>query len=112
MSPTDYQRAGDLFDQLREVPETERAAMLDAACAGNAELRAQVLRLLDADAAGGTFLERHAIEDAARLLMAEPLKLSPGTVIRNYCLGPRIGAGGMGEVVWSKYSCGAAIVPE
>jgi eukaryotic-like serine/threonine-protein kinase len=101
MTAEDYRRAGLLFDQLRELPEEQRTAALDAACAGNPELRAQVLRLLDADrdAAGGAFLERRAIDDAARLLAPGGPKLpAPGTVIGNYCLGARIGAGGMGVV--------------
>ena len=101
MTPADYRRAGDLFEQLRELPENERRAALDAACAGNSGLRSQVLRLLEADtnAAGDSFLEHRAIEDAARLLQFSPAK-SPasGTVIGNYRLGPRIGAGGMGFV--------------
>lgn len=101
MTSDDYRRAGLLFDQIRELLEEERVAALDAACEGNAELRAQVQHLLDSDrgAAGGAFLERHAIEDAAGLLASQALQLpSPGTVIGNYCLGARIGAGGMGAV--------------
>ena len=101
MSAEDYRRAGLLFDQLRDLAEADRAAALDAACAGNAELRAQVLNLLQADreAAGGAFLERRALEDAARLLSSSgPPLPAPGTVIGNYRLGARIGAGGMGVV--------------
>ncbi len=101
MTSEDYRRAGLLFDQMRELPQEERAARLDSACAGNPELRAQVLRLLNADreAAGGSFLERRAIEDAAQLLVsAGPPLPAPGTVIGNYRLGLRIGAGGMGVV--------------
>jgi serine/threonine protein kinase/Tol biopolymer transport system component len=101
MSPEDYRRASDLFDRLRDLPDGERAVALESACTGNAELRAQVVRLLDADreASSGSFLERRAIEDAARLLISETPELpAPGTVIGNYRLGPRIGAGGMGIV--------------
>jgi len=101
MRPEDYRRASDLFDRLRDLPDGERAVALESACAGNAELRVQVVRLLDADreASSGSFLERRAIEDAARLLISEAPELpAPGTVIGNYRLGPRIGAGGMGIV--------------
>jgi Tol biopolymer transport system component len=101
MTPDDYGRAGLLFDQLRELPVGERAAALDAACGGNVDLRAQVLHLLEADrdAAGGSFMKGYAIEDAAWLLVSDGSKLpAPGTVIGNYCLGSRIGAGGMGVV--------------
>jgi Tol biopolymer transport system component/predicted Ser/Thr protein kinase len=103
MTPADYRSAGDLFEQLRELPEGERAAALDAACAGNAELRAQVLRLLEADrdAAGGSFLERRAIEDAARLVASDGPKLpalSSGDRLGSYQILALIGKGGMGEV--------------
>jgi eukaryotic-like serine/threonine-protein kinase len=101
MTPADYQRAGDLFQELRELRESERVVALDAACAGNAPLRAQVVRLLEADreVASRSFLETRALEDAARLLVPEGRELPmPGTVIGNYQLGSRIGAGGMGVV--------------
>jgi eukaryotic-like serine/threonine-protein kinase len=100
MTPEIYREAGNIFARLRELPDNQRAAALDAACGANSELRAQVVRLLEADrdAAGGFFLERHAIEDAAQLVPDTGSSLAPGTVIGNYCLGSRIGAGGMGIV--------------
>jgi Tol biopolymer transport system component/predicted Ser/Thr protein kinase len=101
MTAEEYRRAGILFERLREIPDEKRTAAVDSACAGNIELRAQVLSLLEADrnAAGGSFLERHAIEDAARQLVPDgPVLTAPGTLIGNYRLGSRIGAGGMGVV--------------
>ena len=110
MTPADYKRAGELFEQLREVSEAERPSALDTACAGNSVLRDQVSRLLDADrdAAAGSFLAGKAIEDAARLLRANrppgtatrPRRaLTPGTRLRALTKSPRfLGAGGMGEV--------------
>ena len=100
MSPDIYRRAGDLFHHLRELPESDRLTALEAACAGDAELRAQVLRLIEADqrAAEG-FLENRAIEDAARLLSTQmPLLPEAGTILANYRLGTQIGVGGMGVV--------------
>ncbi len=46
-----------LFDQVLQLPPVEREAFLDRACAGDAELRGQVERLLAADAQAATFLE-------------------------------------------------------
>jgi serine/threonine protein kinase len=104
MTPDQYRRMSELFDQLRELPEHRHAAALDAACAGDAELRAQVLRLLAADrqANSGSFLNRRALEDATRLItppaQTPPDLPCPGMVVGNYRLGARIGAGGMGIV--------------
>ena len=100
MTPDIYRQAGALFDRLRELPDKELASALDATCTANAELRAQVLRLIEADrSAGERFLEGRAVEDAARLLAPEtPALPAAGTVIGNYRLVARIGAGGMGVV--------------
>ena len=101
MTPADYKRAGELFEQLRELPESERAPALDSACAGDRGLREQVWRLLAADRdAEGSFLARRAIEDAARLLMpGDPAgHLSPGAKLGPYEITGILGAGGMGEV--------------
>src|SRR5258708_24235562 len=101
MTPEEYWPAVELFAQLQDMAVVERQAALDAACEGNPALRAQVLRLLDADsdASGGNFLGRAAIEDAARVVSAEEVQSpSPGRVLGNYRLGQRIGAGGMGIV--------------
>ena len=73
MTPEEYWPAVELFAQLQDMAVEERQAALDAACDGNPALRAQVLRLLDADsrASGGSFLGRPAMEDAARKMARE-----------------------------------------
>ena len=101
MTPDEYRLAGDLFERLCALPESERAAALDLACAGNPGLRSQVERLLEADRGveANSFLNRRAIDDAARLLnQTAPDLPAPGTVFGNYRLGSQIGAGGMGVV--------------
>jgi eukaryotic-like serine/threonine-protein kinase len=100
MNPEIYRQAGELFARLRELPDQQIVSELDIACKGNAELRAQVLRVIAADRrAERGFLEGRALEEAARLLWPEAAGLPPtGTVIGNYRVGRRIGAGGMGVV--------------
>ncbi len=57
-----------LFATLEKGSEIERAAFLDSACAGDAELRRQVEKLLKAHANAGDFLQKPALE----LLAAAP----------------------------------------
>ncbi len=82
------------------MSEAERPAALDAACPGDSALRAWVVSMLEADRqlTGDSFLERGAVQDAARLVNDTSQLPAPGTVIRNYRLGAQIGAGGMGVV--------------
>jgi serine/threonine protein kinase/Tol biopolymer transport system component len=99
MTPETYRQAAELFDRLRELPEADLIAALEAACGENPEVREQVIRLIEADReAGGSFLGRLAVEDAARLAAPALALPSAGTVIGNYSLGRQIGAGGMGVV--------------
>jgi hypothetical protein len=49
MTPERYERLCALFDQAQQRPPAERAAFLDAACAGDPALRAEVESLLAHD---------------------------------------------------------------
>lgn len=101
MTPEEHKRASELFEQIRELPETERGSVLGAACHGNSALREQVWLLLEADRnAADSFLGGRAIEDAARLLTAQDRvgPLSPGAKLGPYEIAGLLGAGGMGEV--------------
>ena len=116
-----------LFHEALAKPSSDRAAFLDAACAGQPELRAAVEALLTAHEASGAFLDTprddpaqtmpsgpvQARPDATAALTPEPLEAShaatrtadylpmseAGVVIAGrYTLQQRIGEGGMGEV--------------
>ena len=59
--PTERASAKAIFDEAAEIARPElRAAYLDQACGGDADLRAHVEALLHADAVAGSFLERFA----------------------------------------------------
>jgi tetratricopeptide (TPR) repeat protein len=55
-----------LFAALEKPTEVERAAFLDSACGGDAELRRQVERMLRAQAKVGSFLEKPVVEQLAK----------------------------------------------
>lgn len=83
MSPETHQLVRRLFDETLERPEAERTPFLQAACAGDSEVFAQVAQLLAAHAEAGRFLE------------AEPVR--PQRIGR-YMVTGELGRGSMGIV--------------
>ncbi len=76
-----------------------RAAYLDEACAGQADLRRKVEQLLSAHLRGGSFLDEAAAAWNAQLPPSLPTAIDgPGTTIGPYKLLEQIGEGGMGLV--------------
>jgi serine/threonine protein kinase/tetratricopeptide (TPR) repeat protein len=86
-----------LFHAAVKLPQEQRAEFLDAACAGNLQLRAEVEGLLEEHEAAGEFLVRPAVPQPA----TEPLcslAEGPGAVVGPYKLLQKIGEGGFGVV--------------
>src|SRR5947208_2202415 len=81
---------------LQKPAPADRAAYLDGACAGDAELRRSVELLLKAHAQAGDFLHKTPAEVGPTI--DQPLAERPGTVIGPYKLLQQIGEGGMGTV--------------
>ncbi len=75
------------------TPEA-RAAYLEAACQGDAELRRQVERLLGAHERAGDFLEQSVVPAPEE----KPIGEGPGTLVGRYKLWQEIGEGGFGRV--------------
>jgi serine/threonine protein kinase len=87
----------DLFIAvLQKDDPTERAALLDRACADQPALRQRLERLLGAYDGAGSFLEPPARSGSPTT--DERAAESPGTVIGPYKLLQQIGEGGMGTV--------------
>ena len=98
MDPRRWPRVRDLVESALEVAEPQRASWLDAACGGDQPLRADVQRLLDADAHSGVRLEspvdaRTAFDDG------QPAPgLSRGDRVGIYVIEEELARGGMGVV--------------
>jgi hypothetical protein len=94
-----YARAKAVFQQAIAEPDAGRAAFLERACGGDAELRGEVEALLAAHARVGGVLDGPALDllaDAALTSIGE--ELAAGQRVGPYEVVRRLGAGGMGEV--------------
>lgn len=106
MTPDIRQTVEDIFQTICELSPADRAAYLDQACSGDEALRREIEELLDFHQSHETFLEKPALQDAARR-MAARLKISEiqdSTLSEgDWMLGPyrildQLGKGGMGVV--------------
>lgn len=94
MKSSHIRRAGEIFDEVADLPEAERSARVHELAAGDLELAGMVMRLLRSDSAAGGFLETPAalVEPSAGPAHELP------TRIGRYAVSGIIGEGGMGTV--------------
>jgi eukaryotic-like serine/threonine-protein kinase len=90
----------ELFHSALDRAPRDRAAFLDAACAGDRALRLQVEGLLESFDEAGDFIEKPVLDDALYSSAKTPLPSESiiGHMVGNYEILSLIGAGGMGEV--------------
>ncbi len=88
MTPERWQQIKDILNAAMERPACERTAYLEAACAGDPELRNEVDSLLSASDSAGDFLDEPIMEK-------DPIA---GSKVGQYRLLEPIGRGGMGAV--------------
>ena len=91
MTPERWSQIKELFSAALETPESERARFLESACGGDAELCAEVERML----AGN---EEASWQSPAAKLLAVAAELAPGDTVAHYRIEARLGEGGMGVV--------------
>jgi serine/threonine protein kinase len=87
-----------LFNQVLELPVSEREAFLQKACSGDEELRAEVESLLEYHERSDGLFETPAIEQEAKKIADETLQDSSGKRIGPYLLLSLLGVGGMASV--------------
>ena len=94
-----FARAEPIVAEALALTAGARTAWLDQACAGDAALRREVESLLAFEHAATAFLERPALEDAARQMGDE---LDPGVLVGeqlgDYRVDAVVGVGGMADV--------------
>lgn len=101
MNAERWKQIDELLDAVLEIPNERREDFLAEKCAGDDELKREVLSLLDAQRETDKFLENSAMN-----LMAKEIARENGTEIFSlvgkkfgtYKIEKQIGAGGMGEV--------------
>ncbi len=93
-----WQQVERLYHAALEREPESRAAFLDEACAGDAELRSEVESLLGYEERAARFIESPALEVAAGLMAEDKTPTMSGRTISHYKIISSLGAGGMGEV--------------
>ncbi len=98
MTPSDFENAEALFEQAMDLPPPDRRAFVEKACGGNADLRREVLSLLDVAERAEGFLEQPALADTSWT------HAMIGRSIAGYEVLGLLGEGGMGVIFRARQS--------
>ena len=96
-----WPRIKEVLALALDAPLDERSAILEAHCAGDAELRAEVESLLAADAGAGGFIATPAVDARDQDEGHDP---HLGSTVGAYVIDRCIGSGGMGAVYLARHT--------
>ena len=101
MAPPRWARVKEVLGTALDLPSAERAAFLDAECAGDAALRVEVESLIAAEDASGDFIVEPVVRVPTRPAAAGDGRADADNIGRPlgpYVIERRLGHGGMGTV--------------
>ena len=98
MNPERWQQIERIYSDARELPTEKRSAFLVEACGSDDDLKREIESLLAEDGRAGKFMERPALEVAARSIARDRPESLVGRQLNHYRIVSFIGAGGMAEV--------------
>ena len=98
MTPERWQQIEKIYHSALELEESQRAAFLEKACAGDEALRQEVESLLRSEPSGDRFIEEPALEVAAKMIAHEKPESLLGQQLGSYQILSLLGTGGMGVV--------------
>jgi serine/threonine protein kinase len=98
MTPERWRRVEDVLQAALDCAPQQRAAFLEQACAGDAELQTEASSLVCAYDAAADFIEEPAMARDARVILGDQSRKKIGREIGPYKIVDELGSGGMGEV--------------
>jgi serine/threonine protein kinase/cytochrome c-type biogenesis protein CcmH/NrfG len=97
MDSSRWEQMQSIFHAVVDLPEPERQAAIEQACKDDAQLKAEVMGMLDGDAHGAPVFERH-LGGLAREALNGHLGSLPFPQLGPYQITELLGEGGMGVV--------------